>query len=268
MQVNSDNQSLRSPFVSIVTVCFNAREELKKTLDSVQENRFALAILTHGEAGTAPLLEQIVIDGASTDGTPVLLQQKVAEGIIQQGISEPDKGIYDAMNKGLARARGTYVLFMNAGDTFRERETLRKLYLRVLTSGEAPDIIYGDTMIVDNEGRDLHPRHHQAPQRLTKESYLRGMLICHQSFYAKRSLAPEYDLRYRLSSDFDWCLKIIEQSQSSLYIPEYLTSYLSEGATTQHRWHSLWERFRIMRRHFGCYKTLKAHAKILLRSML
>lgn len=259
---------MHPPFLSIVTVCFNAREELQKTLASVEENRSALALLECRDVEGAGLLEQIVIDGASTDGTPELLQQKMAEGIIQQGISEPDKGIYDAMNKGLAIAQGAYVLFMNAGDTFRERETLRKLYLRVLTSGQMPDIIYGDTMIVDEMGKDLHPRHHQAPLRLTKESYLRGMLICHQSFYAKRSLAPEYDLRYRLSSDFDWCLKIIEQSQSPLHIPEYLTNYLSEGATTQHRWHSLWERFQIMRRHFGRLKTLKAHAKILLRRVL
>ena len=257
----------QTPFVSVITVCFNAREDLLKTLDSVTANRQKMSILEGRNEENGPLVEQIVIDGASKDGTPELLEQLVMKGVVQHFLSEPDKGIYDAMNKGMRIAQGTYILFMNAGDTFREEETLRKLYLQVLTSGKLPDILYGETMIVNDQGEDLYPRHHQAPKCLTKESYLGGMLICHQSFYARRSLAPQYDLHYHLSSDYDWCLKIIEKSQSTLYCPEYLTNYLCEGATTRHRWKSLRERFEIMYQHFGLIKTLRAHMRLLLQRL-
>lgn len=238
---------MEHPTLSVITVCYNAHDELKKTIQSVATQ-------------TYPHIEYIVIDGASTDGTVELLREWADR--IDHLVSEPDHGIYDAMNKGLALATGTYLCFLNAGDTFHTPTTVAEALEQVGTP--LPGVIYGETNIVDAEGRYLRPRHHTAPEQLTYDSFRQGMLVCHQSFYARRDLAPRYDTRYRYSADYDWCLKILAQSTDNHYTHTVLTDYLSEGATTRHRYASLLERFRIMIRHYGLLGALTAHLRILL----
>ena len=130
------------------------------------------------------------------------------------------------MNKGLRQAHGTYIWYLNAGDTLRTPDTVRTVCAALET--HQPDLLYGDTMIVDAAYQDLHPRRLRPPHQLTQRSFANGMLICHQAFIPRRKLAPLYDLRYRYSADYDWCIKIIDTIKSQYRIDDYLVNYLTQ----------------------------------------
>lgn len=206
--------------------------------------------------------EHIVVDGASRDRTLEIARQ--FEGV--RILSEPDRGLYDAMNKGLRLARGKYLLFLNAGDTLHDSDTLKKYAERALADD---DIIYGDTVVVDSERNVIGPRHLSAPRTLTRKSFASGMLICHQAFMVKRSIAPDYDLNYRFSADYDWTIRCIEASdESKCHNLNCVTiDYLSDGLTDKNRFRSLRERFAIMCRHYGTIPTALRHAGFLTRAL-
>ncbi len=147
------------PLISIITITFNAAGTLPITLKSIAEQTFAD-------------FEHLVVDGASTDDTILIARRMGRPGV--RIVSEPDKGLYDAMNKGLRLARGTYVLFLNSGDRFHAPDTL-EAYARAI-GNMMPDIIYGDTDIVNASGQRLGPRHLSDPEILTLESFSHGML--------------------------------------------------------------------------------------------
>lgn len=243
---------------SVITVTFNAERTLPRTLRSVERQTFRP-------------LQHIIMDGASTDGTMALVaayRQRNAD-IAVVAVSEPDGGLYDAMNKALARAEGEYVVFLNAGDQLHAPDTLACL---ARIAANRPGVLYGETDIVDDAGRFLRHRRLQAPEQLTWRSFLHGMLVCHQSFYVRRDLAPAYDLRYRFSADVDWCIRAMraaaERHQPLANAHCVLTDYLQEGLTTRHHRASLRERFRIMARHYGLIPTLAMHAWFALRQLL
>ena len=232
-----------TPKFSVITVCYNPGDTLPITIESVLEQDYSD-------------LEYLIIDGLSTDGTAdVLHKYRDAIDVI---VSEPDRSLYDAMNKGLARATGEYVCFLNAGDRFASKDTVSHAMASV-TESYIPDIIYGETDLYDLSGNFLRHRRLRAPEQLLKRDFLHGMLVCHQSFYARRDICPEYDLQYRFSSDFDWSLKILDKSQLNHNLHRTVTHYLSEGMTTRNRKRSLVERFRIMKKHFGTLRTILAH---------
>lgn len=234
------------PLISIITITFNAAGVLEPTMRSVAEQ-------------TCRDYEHLIIDGASRDKTLEIARRY--EGV--RILSEPDRGLYDAMNKGLRMARGRYMLFLNAGDTFHSRGVL-EAYARRARLGD--DIIYGDTVIVDRDRRIIAPRHYSAPQRLTVDSFNRGMLICHQAFMVRRELAPEYDLQYRFSADYDWtirCIKAADEKRcTNLHI--IAIDYLSDGLTDRNKLRSLRERYRVMAAHYGHLRALRRHAALLL----
>ncbi|MCM1153409.1 MAG: glycosyltransferase [Muribaculum sp.] len=234
--------------ISIITVTYNAEKTLPATLKSVAEQ-------------TYKDYELIIIDGASRDNTLSLARSLAPNATI---LSEPDDGIYYAMNKGLRMAKGEYVLFLNAGDSFHSAGTLA-LYAEATQSG--PDIIYGDTVVVDAERNELRPRHKSVPQMLTRESFSHGMLICHQAFMARRDLCPEYDTMYRFSADYDWTVKIIESTvpDKCVNLHAVTTDFLELGTTDKNHKASLAERFSIMRKHYGLSKTIMRHIGFLFR---
>lgn len=241
------------PLISIITITYNAASTLGPTMQSVKAQRFAD-------------YEHLVIDGASTDSTLAVARMQGSEKV--RILSEPDGGLYDAMNKGLHMAKGRYVLFLNAGDRFASADTLG-LYANA--SAHSPAIIYGDTDLVNLHGQYVGPRHLSAPAVLNKDSFRAGMLVCHQAFMVRRDLAPDYDLSYRLSSDYDWCLRCLEQAerkgQECVNLNRVTIHYLSEGLTTSHRFASLRERFSIMSRHFGLLPTAARHIGFLFRAV-
>lgn len=241
-----------APLFSIITVCYNAEGNIERTLGSVAEQ-------------TCRLYEHIVKDGASTDSTLAKAKSKATD--LTRIVSEPDKGIYDAMNSALAMTKGDYVIFLNAGDKFHSPLTLQHMADAIMAA-DYPGIVYGQTDLVDDSGRRLGPRHLQAPDVLTLASFRDGMVVCHQAFAALRRIAPFYDLKYRYSADYEWCIRCLQHSRRNAYVPEVLVDYLSEGMTTRHHKDSLKERFRIMCAYYGTVPTVLRHAKFALRYLL
>lgn len=238
-----------TPKFSIITVTYNAEKVLEDTIQSVI-------------AQTYHHIEYIIIDGASKDSTQAIIEKY--RPYIHLAVSEPDKGIYDAMNKGLALATGDYLCFLNAGDSLREDDTLMRM-VHSIHSQELPDVLYGETALVDEQRHFLRMRRLSAPEKLTWKSFKQGMLVCHQAFFAKRSLAETYDLRYRYSSDFDWCIRIMKKSRTLHNTQLTIIDYLEEGMTTANRKASLKERFRIMVKYYGWISTVSHHIWFVIR---
>lgn len=237
------------PLISIITITYNAESTIEPTLISTASQTFRD-------------FEHIIIDGASTDGT-LSLARRYADLRI---LSERDSGLYDAMNKGLAMARGEYVLFLNAGDSFHSDDTLAAYAER---AAKGDDIIYGDTVIVDRCRHIIGKRHLTAPADLTLMSFSKGMLICHQAFMVRKAIAPEYDLRYRFSADYDWTVKCIKASDPArcTSLRRITIDYLSDGLTDNNKLKSLRERYRIMSDHYGAIRTFFNHIGFVARAI-
>jgi len=243
---------MNNPLFSIITICYNAEATLERTIQSVL-------------AQTYPNVEYIVVDGASKDNTLAIINRYRPQ--LSKVVSEPDKGLYDAMNKGIGLATGDYLCFLNAGDTFFSANTLQEM-VATLPADRQPDVIYGETALVDAEGHFVRMRRLQAPEVLTWRSFRQGMLVCHQAFFARRELVPLYDLQYRFSADFDWCIRIMKQSHLLHNTHLTLVNYLDEGLTTRNQKASLKERFRIMAKHYGLFSTLLHHLWFVFRAII
>lgn len=240
-----------NPRFSIVTVTYNAGKVLEVTMQSIL-------------AQTYKNVEHIIIDGASTDNTLQLIEKY---NHADKVVSEPDKGLYDAMNKGMKLATGDYLCFLNAGDSFHEDDTLQQM-VHSITSGDLPDILYGETAIVDKNQHFLHMRRLATPEQLTWKSFRQGMLVCHQAFFVKRALSEPYNLNYRFSADFDWCIRMMKKARTLHNTHLTVIDYLEEGMTTRNHKASLKERFRIMAKHYGWISTIAHHVWFVLRLCL
>jgi len=257
--------------ITYVTITYNAAKVLQRTLDSVLSQDY-------------PDIVHLIIDGASTDETLKLVDDYIERsnaaenGHSIQVTSEPDKGIYDAMNKGLRSLDGDYVCFLNAGDFLPSSDTVSRIVnslnsqLSTLNS-QLPAVLYGDTDIVDGEGRFLHHRRLAPPEQLSWKSFRQGMLVCHQAFYARTdfAIATPYDLRYRYSADVDWCIRVMKAAAKEnvplLNLKMVVANYTQEGQTTLHHRDSLWERYHVMEHHYGRIQTFLLHLWFALRSV-
>ena len=239
------------PKFSIITVTYNAEKVLEDTIQSVIFQTYRN-------------VEYIIVDGASKDHTLEIVNKY--HNRINKVISEPDKGLYDAMNKGIQLATGDYLCFLNAGDKFHDSETLQKI-VHTLKGQELPDVIYGETAIVDEEGHFLHMRRLSTPAHLNWKSFKQGMLVCHQAFFVNRELAINhlYDLQYHFSADFDWCIRIMKKAKCLHNTRLTLIDYLNEGMTTKNHKASLKERFCIMAKHYGLISTILHHGWFVIR---
>ena len=248
---------------TVVTCTYNAEKELQRTLDSVQRQTYCN-------------IEHIIMDGGSRDRTLQLVKAYQHRNAVGESsheivvISEPDKGLYDAMNKSIDRATGDYLVFMNAGDTFPTADTLEYVEGCVGEGEVLPGVLYGDTDIVNGMGCFLRHRRLAPPKKLTWRSFIWGMLVCHQSFYARTDIAREihYDLHYRYSADVDWCIRIMKKAHTLHNTRLTIIDYLDEGMTTQNRKASLKERFRIMAQYYGLISTAAYHVWFVLRAVL
>ena len=250
--------------ISIVTITYNAEAVLQRTLDSVSSQTYRD-------------IEHLIIDGASKDGTMDLVSRYKVRDLPYEVrvVSEPDKGIYDAMNKGLRLATGEYIVFLNAGDTLHDEKTLDMVAssLQPAANSQQPAVIYGDTNIVDDEGHFLRKRHLSVPDNLTWRSFKQGMLVCHQAFYARLDIARDipYDLQYRHSADVDWCIRVMKEAERRhlplVRVQGVVADFLDGGDSSKNHRASLRERFHIMRRHYGLLTTCLMHVWFLLRSV-
>jgi glycosyltransferase involved in cell wall biosynthesis len=231
---------MSAPIISVITVVFNGENHIARTIKSVIEQ-------------TYKQIEYIIIDGKSTDLTlEVIARYKGVDKVI----SEPDSGLYDAMNKGLKQATGDYVWFLNSGDQIFSKNTVENL-VAGLTG--MPDIIYGGTMIIDDQQKEIGDRRLKPPEKLSWKSFQQGMVVCHQSIIVKRDLAPEYNLDYRLSADIDWVIRASKGAEK-IHNSELILSRFLEGGLTRHNIKAgLKERFRIMTRFYGLIPTILRH---------
>ena len=253
---------------TIVTCTFNAAPVLQRTLDSVLSQKYAD-------------VEHLILDGLSKDDT-VKLALAYKERSDESGndhevvvISEKDGGLYDAMNKGIRHATGDYIVFLNAGDTFPNNDTLDTVAASIGDGERLPGVLYGDTDIVDMDHHFLRHRRLTPPKRLTWRSFKQGMLVCHQAFYARVDLAKETlynNVDYRFSADVDWCIRIMKlcakRHLALRNVNAVIVDYLDGGMTNKNHNASLNERFHVMAKHYGLVQTVFLHIFFVLRSVV
>lgn len=234
------------PKISVITICFNAAAVIERTLQNVSSQNY-------------PAIEYIVVDGASTDRTREIINSYKSK--ITHLLSEPDQGLYDAMNKGLALATGEYVVFMNSGDMFYDRDTLRHL----MEKGKDADFVYGRPLVIEKNGRQ-NTWHKPIPyaDSLVPESFLPGMVVCHQASMIRRNIAPKFEIKYHIAADIDWIIKVVKSSKRSYFHDGYVCYFYRGGLSGKYRLKALWERFEILSFHFGFQQALKAQFEILI----
>ena len=246
------------PKISIITVCYNAETLIGRTIESVF-------------CQTYENIEYIVVDGNSKDNTLQVANEFISGNLVRmrrttplqtQIISEPDTGIYDAMNKGLALATGDYVWFVNAGDEIYEPTTIEKL---IPCFESNADVIYCDTVNMDESRNTLGLRKKRPPKNFTWKTFRKGMMVCHQSILISRKIVEPYDLQYKISADIDWIIRAMKRAQRVCNSQQILSRYLVGGFSKQREKASWKERFAIMRKHYGLLQTLAFHVFIVFR---
>lgn len=241
------------PRITIITVVRNDPKGLARTLD-------CLIALPY------PALELVVVDGASTDATIDVAHDYMPH--LARYVSEPDGGIYDAMNKGLRVATGDYVWFVNAGDTVAPG-AVEDLMRLMTTDGTLAEVYYGEAEVFDPEsGERLGLRRKKLPKKLSWRSLRRGMVVCHQAFIVRRERAPFYDLNYTYAADIEWMIGCLKNVQSTQNTGGTLCRFAAGGVSTQKRKTSLAERFHIMVRHYGLPSTLAAHIRFVFDALV
>ena len=248
-------------YFTIITCTYDASKYIDRTLASVQEQSY-------------PHIEHFIIDGVSKDDTVKKAQTYAYDSHYPVIVkSEPDKGLYDAMNKGIQLAKGNYIIFLNAGDVFYEEDTLTNI-AEQLKDKPLPGVIYGDTDIVDEEGHFIRKRRLAPPEKLSWKSFKQGMLVCHQSFYARTDIAKQvpYNLIYKYSADVDWCIRIMKEAEKQglelWNTHKTLCSYLEGGMTEKSHRASLKERFMVMSDHYGMLTTILQHLWFVVRAII
>ena len=208
-----------TPTISIVTAVFNAERTIAQTMES---------ILAQVDVGA----ELVVIDGGSSDGTLRVLESY--RDRIAVLVSEPDGGIYDALNKGLGRAGGDVVGFLHADDCFADAFVLRRI--RNAFSIGAVDAVYGDLLYVRNSDPARALRYWRAGA-FSRKRLGWGWMPPHPTFYARRNLYRQlggFDTSYRIAADYDCMLRFLTRPEVRVeYIPEVLVRMRTGGASNQ-----------------------------------
>ena len=205
--------------VTVITVARNARNDLRRTMESVARLSY-------------PDVEYIVVDGASTDGTVEMLEK--SKGV--RWTSEADRGIYDAMNKGVTKATGEWVIFMNAGDRFASDDVIERVFSHPET--DAADVIYGDVV---KRGTVCSA----SPEPVDGHR----MFFCHQSCIArcKCLIDTPFDISHRMSADFKWVKMMIKQGRRLVYVPVAVSEFDPGGVSNTSRSRGLADNMRVIR---------------------
>ena len=241
---------------SIITIVYNAEKLIHGTMQSVLNQTFTN-------------YEYIVVDGNSKDATFKIVQDfQEKHPLSIKAISEPDRGLYDAMNKGLARATGDFVLFLNAGDHLFEPTTLEKIAASITPN---TDILFGETMLVNDERQHIGTRSNltvqKLPNKLTWRSLHLGMVVCHQSFLASRKLTSPY-IEGNLAADIDWVMKCLKNAQNPTNTHTIISEYLMGGVSKKQHQQSLKDRYAVLKTHYGFLPNLINHGLIVIRALI
>lgn len=218
------------PLVSVITVVFNGAQHLAKTIRAVAEQSY-------------PNIEHIVVDGASTDGSVDIIRAN--DGTIGYWISEPDLGIYDAMNKGIdfVTDPSSYVIFANADDKLHSPTAIAD----AVAAGNDEDLIYGRMMLGDGKISAV------VGHAVTKDDLAR-QTICHPSTFVRRAVfdrVGKFDTSYRVAADYDHIVRCFLAPVKARFV-DVIVSDMSMGGTSEANFmESCRERKAVIRRHFS-----------------
>jgi len=214
---------------SIITIAKNSLKELERTYESINNQLNAN-------------YEWIVIDGDSIDGTREWLNKNT---LVKRWVSEPDTGIYNAMNKGMALSCGAYLIFMNGGDCFEENISLYKCQKKI-DENNFPSFIYGDSIDVSEDGK-----HYYRKAKAHTQNW-KGMITQHQAMFFKKLALGDliYEEGYKLSSDYAFISKFIKQLQENeiLYLDFPVCKFSMGGLNESRRFDALKEDFNIRKK--------------------
>lgn len=203
--------------ISIITISYNEEKSIEKTILSCIGQTYANK-------------EYIIIDGGSKDGTLGIVENYKEN--IDVLVSEPDKGLYDAMNKGIRSAKGDYIIFVNSGDCLYDRNILSSIFLEVENSNTEPDFIYGDAIVKQFESDKLHykkARHHKFAWY--------GMFTNHQAMIYSLDIIKRNNLlfdqtNYPISADYKFTLEFLTRTNNIKYIEDWLCIFDLNGVST------------------------------------
>lgn len=208
--------SSKNPIFSIITVVYNDVSSLALTKSSISLQAFSD-------------FEWIVIDGGSSDSTVEFLKKCGQVGL--QWISEKDEGIYDAMNKGINKSRGEYLVFLNSGDTFPSSDTLFSVY-KALLSATKPDVLFGGAEYVFPDGKSLF-----RPPKVLSKCIWHGLPANHQATYYSRNILNGllYDPKYKICGDYYLTAKLYKKGIEAAYLETSLVKFGVGGASYVNR---------------------------------
>ena len=216
--------------VSIITVSYNSAETILDTIESVQDQ-------------TYPHIEYVVVDGGSTDGTVDILKEN--DGVIDDWVSEPDEGIYDAMNKGIQMSTGDIIGILNSDDWY-EPEAV-EIAVRVFEEHDDVDLVHG-TMNVWTEENDLHaqygPKSHISPDLVSP--------FHHPTCFVRRSVYDDlgaFALDLPTAADYDFMLRFMRSGREDMYVDRVLTNFRHGGVTSQYTYSLYDQIWRTLRRN-------------------
>ena len=213
-----------NPLITVVTVCYNSVDMIEKTLKSVIEQSYSNK-------------EYVVIDGASTDGTKKIVERYIDS--IDFFMSEPDNGIYHAMNKAVGVAKGEWIIFMNAGDVFVDNAVLEKVSYSLSAT---IDVLYGDILTSRNTELVLK----EAPSEIKS---MHRMPFCHQAVFTRTSLLRSFpfDEKYKMSADFKLYKQLNRENATFRRLPLPITIYDRTGLSNSQRARGLGENIAVIK---------------------
>ena len=199
---------------SIVTVCWNSAAVLPRAMESLRVQ-------------TCRDYEWVVVDGASSDNTMAIVEGFDAAPVVS--VSEPDKGIYDAMNKGVHMASGEYVFFLNSDDALHDEHVLADM-AKMLDAGPDIDLLYGNVVYAYPDRQVLRTFAHIDGRTLPFED------LCHQAAFARRCLFDSvggFDTRFRLNADYDWLIRVFRSGAHTRWVDRRIARFTVGGAHAQ-----------------------------------
>lgn len=224
------SQKIKSPKLSIVTIVYNAQNYIEPTIQSIINQ-------------TYKNIEYIVVDGASNDKTIEMV--KKYEKNINKIISEPDRGIYDAMNKGIELATGEFIWFMNAGDEIYDSRTVENIFKNY----DNEDVLYGSMQLVNEDGSMASI--FKVPQNLTYKNFIYGMVVSHQAIIIKKEIVSNYNLEYTVVSDHDWIVSALKRANKIKNTQITISKYLLGGFSDKQFYKAWKEKLTIILKQYG-----------------
>ena len=247
------NSSNKTPLFSIITVAYNDAANLEKTIQNVLSQ-------------TCQDFEYVIVDGGSKDGSVEVI--KKYEDRIDLWVSEKDKGICDAMNKGVTLAKGEYINFMNAGDSFYDNQVLDSVSNAI--RAQEVDILYGKVMKQSSDKSDLL---YESGAEMSPQSFFTGIPICHQASFSKRSLFSTlglFDEKFPVAFDYAWFARYYHATQSFKkfrFIDKIIANYLDGGNSFIKKNQTDRERLVIAKKYFSPYYLMVNYLKFPLESL-